>query len=559
MSFNPWGGNSEPVDEKKQLEKRIAGDDLSDRADALEEMADYLAENEPEVERASYLMAAIEVNRELGRERAMAELYIELGDYENGRKHQGEALEAYLKSVEVGKGAFLESPTVRAMLDVAGVYRDRDDFANALIWFNSAYELAIASELPSLAAKAKSSQSRIEQQQGEYAAGYASIVVAHNLLSETSEGALPLLDTLTNQAWIGIFAPELGIDVDAVIEEADALADQVFQPMSNEFIRILSLLNRVSKGNPADDVEEGFEAILQDTRRRNDAIASSVVNFGLAWCAAEAGKNSIALARLRKFLLADDYLDSRIDRRIVLRLQARLQESLGLGVEAIATVEQLQSYLAEHGPAIQAQAAAREFERLTEAFPPAKPWACFLSGPPELKPEEEADVLTSIVGDITKLNVDAIVNAARTSLAGGGGVDGAIHAAAGSALVEACLPLAPCPVGEARVTPGFRLPAKYVVHTVGPVYKDGLQGEPQLLAAAYYNSLAAAAGVGARTIAFPGISTGIYGYPVELATQIAVAAIREYLSDHADHFDAVQLIWLTTEQADAAAQIIAGQ
>ena len=556
MSFNPWGGNSEPVDEKKQLEKRIAGDDLSDRADALEEMADYLAENEPEVERASYLMAAIEVNRELGRERAMAELYIELGDYENGRKHQGEALEAYLKSVEVGKGAFLESPTVRAMLDVAGVYRDRDDFANALIWFNSAYELAIASELPSLAAKAKSSQSRIEQQQGEYAAGYASIVVAHNLLSETSEGALPLLDTLTNQAWIGIFAPELGIDVDGVIEEADALADQVFQPMSNEFIRILSLLNRVSKGNPADDVEEGFEAILQDTRRRNDAIASSVVNFGLAWYSAEAGKNSIALARLRKFLLADDYLDSRIDRRIALRLQARLQESLGLGVEAIATVEQLQSYLAEHGPAIQAQAAAREFERLTEAFPPQGNGSFFWWQP--AKPEQ-ADVLSSIVGDITKIEVDAIVNAARTSLAGGGGVDGAIHAAAGSALVEACLPLAPCPVGEARVTPGFRLPAKYVIHTVGPVYKDGLQGEPQLLAAAYYNSLAAAAGVGARTIAFPGISTGVYGYPVEPATQIAVAAIREYLSDHADHFDAVQLIWLTTQQADAAAQIIAGQ
>jgi|GEM_PF-731622 len=556
MSFNPWGGNSEPVDEKKQLEKRIAGDDLSDRADALEEMADYLAENEPEVERASYLMAAIEVNRELGRERAMAELYIELGDYENGRKHQGEALEAYLKSVEVGKGAFLESPTVRAMLDVAGVYRDRDDFANALIWFNSAYELAIASELPSLAAKAKSSQSRIEQQQGEYAAGYASIVVAHNLLSETSEGALPLLDTLTNQAWIGIFAPELGIDVDAVIEEADALADQVFQPMSNEFIRILSLLNRVSKGNPADDVEEGFEAILQDTRRRNDAIASSVVNFGLAWCAAEAGKNSIALARLRKFLLADDYLDSRIDRRIVLRLQARLQESLGLGVEAIATVEQLQSYLAEHGPTVQAQAAALEFARLTEAFPPEGNGSFFWWQPAT---PERADVLTSSVGDITKIEVDAIVNAARTSLAGGGGVDGAIHAAAGSALVEACLPLAPCPVGEARVTPGFRLPAKYVIHTVGPVYKDGLQGEPQLLAAAYYNSLAAAAGVGARTIAFPGISTGVYGYPVEPATQIAVAAIREYLVDHADHFDAVQLIWLATEQADAAAQIIAGQ
>ena len=168
-------------------------------------------------------------------------------------------------------------------------------------------------------------------------------------------------------------------------------------------------------------------------------------------------------------------------------------------------------------------------------------------------------MLSVIVGDITKLEVDAVVNAAKTSLAGGGGVDGAIHAAAGSALVEACLPLAPCPVGEARVTPGFRLPAKYVVHTVGPVYRDGLSGEPQLLASAYRAALEAAAAVGARSIAFPGISTGIYGYPVESATKIAIATIREYLAANSGSFDSVQLIWLTHEQAAAADALLEQQ
>ena len=141
-----------------------------------------------------------------------------------------------------------------------------------------------------------------------------------------------------------------------------------------------------------------------------------------------------------------------------------------------------------------------------------------------------------IQGDITTLAVDAIVNAANQVMLGGGGVDGAIHDAAGPELYKACLkvpevrPGVRCPTGEARITPGFRLPAKYVIHTVGPVYRDGLHGEPEKLAACYRNSLALAAENGCRSIAFPCISTGIYGYPIEEAAKIAVREVRDYLT-----------------------------
>ena len=144
-----------------------------------------------------------------------------------------------------------------------------------------------------------------------------------------------------------------------------------------------------------------------------------------------------------------------------------------------------------------------------------------------------------IQGDITTLAVDAIVNAANQVMLGGGGVDGAIHDAAGPELYKACLkvpevrPGVRCPTGEARITPGFKLPAKYVIHTVGPVYRDGLHGEPEKLAACYRNSLVLAAENGCKSIAFPCISTGIYGYPIEDAAKIAVREVKAFLS-HAE-------------------------
>lgn len=139
-------------------------------------------------------------------------------------------------------------------------------------------------------------------------------------------------------------------------------------------------------------------------------------------------------------------------------------------------------------------------------------------------------------GDITTLAVDAIVNAANQVMLGGGGVDGAIHRAAGHELYEACLkvpevrPGVRCPTGEARITPGFKLSAKFVIHTVGPVYRDGQHGEPEKLAACYRNSLALAAENGCTSIAFPCISTGIYGYPKEAAAQIAVREVANFLT-----------------------------
>lgn len=143
-----------------------------------------------------------------------------------------------------------------------------------------------------------------------------------------------------------------------------------------------------------------------------------------------------------------------------------------------------------------------------------------------------------VKGDITTLEVDAIINAANEMMLGGGGVDGAIHDAAGPELFKACLavpevrPYVRCPTGEARITPGFNLPAKFIIHTVGPVYEDGQHGEPELLAACYRNSLELAVANNCRSIAFPCISTGIYGYPIEAAAEIAIREVRAFLAVH---------------------------
>jgi len=152
---------------------------------------------------------------------------------------------------------------------------------------------------------------------------------------------------------------------------------------------------------------------------------------------------------------------------------------------------------------------------------------------------------TSIViktGDITRETVDAIVNAANSRLLGGGGVDGAIHSAAGPSLLEECMAIGYCHPGEAVVTGGGRLHAKYVIHTVGPVWRGGTVNEERVLASAFKQSLKRAQEKGVKTIAFPAISTGAYGFPADLAAKVSLCAVKEYLAEQPDIFDEIRLV-----------------
>lgn len=162
-----------------------------------------------------------------------------------------------------------------------------------------------------------------------------------------------------------------------------------------------------------------------------------------------------------------------------------------------------------------------------------------------------------IQADITRLNVDAIVNAANASLLGGGGVDGAIHRAAGPELLAECRGLRGCPTGEARITRGYRLPARFVIHAVGPVWRGGGQGEAELLASCYRQAMALAKASGVATIAFPAISCGIYGYPIAQAAAIAVSTLADILREN-ETFEKVYLACFNAEVFHAYSQALQG-
>ena len=165
--------------------------------------------------------------------------------------------------------------------------------------------------------------------------------------------------------------------------------------------------------------------------------------------------------------------------------------------------------------------------------------------------------ITVVEGDITRQGVDAIVNAANATLKRGGGVDGAIHRAAGPELQEACNRIGGCPTGEARITGGYRLKARHVIHTVGPRWQGGDRGEPEQLASCYRNALRLAREHGCRTVAFPAISTGIYGYPLEAATRIAVLTVREEL-ERAPGIEEVRFVTFGDEATATYRRVLAG-
>jgi O-acetyl-ADP-ribose deacetylase (regulator of RNase III) len=168
--------------------------------------------------------------------------------------------------------------------------------------------------------------------------------------------------------------------------------------------------------------------------------------------------------------------------------------------------------------------------------------------------------ITITTGDVTKLDVDVIVNAANERMLGGGGVDGVIHRAAGPELLDACWevpevrPGVRCPTGEARLTPGFRLPARFVIHTVGPVWHGGTRGEPELLASCYRSSLELALEHGLKSIAFPAISTGVYGYPKLAAARVAHETCAAFLAEHPD-FGTIHLVAFGRRDRDALDQV----
>jgi len=165
------------------------------------------------------------------------------------------------------------------------------------------------------------------------------------------------------------------------------------------------------------------------------------------------------------------------------------------------------------------------------------------------------DRIEVVEGDITKQTVDAIVNAANTTLLGGGGVDGAIHRAAGPALLEECRTLGGCATGQAKITKGYRLPSKWVIHTVGPVWRDGLHGEDDLLASCYRSCFALAEEHGIRTIAFPSISTGAYGFPMDRAARIAVRETKRFLGENIT-FERVLLVCFGTSAFQVHSQAL---
>lgn len=158
-----------------------------------------------------------------------------------------------------------------------------------------------------------------------------------------------------------------------------------------------------------------------------------------------------------------------------------------------------------------------------------------------------ATTIEAVKGNIVTMQFDAIVNAANSSLLGGGGVDGAIHRAAGPDLVHECRLLGGCKTGQAKVTKGYRLPASHVIHTVGPVWRSGDHGEPEQLASCYRESLARAAEIGARSVGIPAISTGIYGYPLDRAAQVAAQTVADVVADNPDAFDRIALVCFDDE------------
>ena len=566
MNFESWGKEDAVVKaERKRLENLISNADIRVRADALIEMVDLLQTHGPDNQVIPHLEAALEIYRQLDDKPEVFETLCAIGfEYQSADFHE-HAAHLLLDAMAYHQENLLSQPLFELMMRIAHNYSEMENTVDAIYWAERAHEHALEASSAQEAAQAKLHLSRIRQFLGEHSLAASDAQQAYLLVHQGSWPHLvveALVARLFCELNIQVYSP--GDRLDWLVSQSEALLDQMDEPGLAGMLSLMKAWRECLQGRATDATLADIERNLAEAKAKKVVTAATMANFVKAWYFYSVGDAAQAMSVLAKAMIADTEFETRFDHRSALQLKINCLLALGHLEQALEVAYELFAYVELVGPTSRLDELKAQAESIGGKAPVvehnAPPISCRMTVSPavetQILKETQMTAIEAIVGDITLLKVDAIVNAARPSLAGGGGVDGAIHAAAGPDLAAAATPLAPCPTGEARVTPGFNLPARLVVHTVGPVWSDGQHGEPELLAACYRNALQLAAEAGARSIAFPAISTGAYGYPIEAATAVAVEAIRDYVAHNPGVLQKVTLIWRSEADAVLAKRLL---